>query len=210
MLPIRLGMLNSVGEQDLFVFTLTRMGRVETANYRTVTIPTDIEIPNFVEDEFDDFYRAMFKRQAERNPGVTFLEYAWDMNWFDPCATDPLRPAELCTLGAWWVDPADTMIRPLEAPARAGAKEAPARAIASEPPIAISNLNAYVTRMHLRYTSVTHPDDLVFHETDIERIFKAAMWCVIPGLAARSAPPPRSIASICSSGGNANPKRSQT
>ena len=45
MLPIRLGTLNAEGTQDLFVFTLTRKGRVETTNYRTVRLPSDVEIP---------------------------------------------------------------------------------------------------------------------------------------------------------------------
>ena len=64
MLPIRLGMLNARGEQELFVFTLTRNGRVETENYRTVEMPTGMDIPVHVKSEFDDFYREMFKRQA--------------------------------------------------------------------------------------------------------------------------------------------------
>src|SRR5262249_22173656 len=36
MLPIRLGMVNADGPQELFVYALTRKGRVETTNYRTV------------------------------------------------------------------------------------------------------------------------------------------------------------------------------
>src|SRR5262249_7965657 len=35
MLPIRLGTVNADGPQELFVFALTRKGRVETTNYRT-------------------------------------------------------------------------------------------------------------------------------------------------------------------------------
>ena len=45
MLPIRLGMANANGPQELFVYALTRTGRVETANYRTVKLPTDDEVP---------------------------------------------------------------------------------------------------------------------------------------------------------------------
>ncbi len=40
MLPIRLGMVNADGPQELFVYALTRKGRVETTNYRTVKLPT--------------------------------------------------------------------------------------------------------------------------------------------------------------------------
>ena len=63
-------MLNARGEQELFVFTLTRNGRVETENYRTVEMPTGMDIPVHVKSEFDDFYREMFKRQAANEPGV--------------------------------------------------------------------------------------------------------------------------------------------
>ena len=91
MLPIRLGTLNANGKQELFVYALTRTGRVETTNYRTVKLPSDIEVPEFVQAEFGDFYRAMFDTQTEQeNERAVFLEYAWDMAWCDPCAADPL------------------------------------------------------------------------------------------------------------------------
>ncbi|HEX2162749.1 MAG TPA: DUF2330 domain-containing protein, partial [Thermoanaerobaculia bacterium] len=64
MLPIRLGTVNAAGPQELFVFALTRSGRVETTTYRTVKLPSDVDVPLFVEDEFADFYRAMFDRQV--------------------------------------------------------------------------------------------------------------------------------------------------
>ena len=67
MLPIRLGTLNAKGKQELYVYALTRTGRVETTNYRTVKIPSNVEIPEFVDGEFGDFYRAMFERQVERH-----------------------------------------------------------------------------------------------------------------------------------------------
>ena len=82
MLPIRLGTVNADGPQDLFVFTLTRKGRVETRNYRTVKLPTGMDLPVFLKerDEFADFYQAMFTQQVnEANRRGVFLEYAWDM-----------------------------------------------------------------------------------------------------------------------------------
>jgi hypothetical protein len=62
MLPIRLGTLNAKGKQELYVYALTRTGRVETTNYRTVKLPSNVTVPEFVEDEFANFYRAMFDR----------------------------------------------------------------------------------------------------------------------------------------------------
>jgi len=50
MLPLRLGMANASGAQDMLVFTLTRRGRVETTNYRTIAMPTDIDVPEFLKD----------------------------------------------------------------------------------------------------------------------------------------------------------------
>jgi hypothetical protein len=100
MLPIRLGTVNADGPQELFVYTLTRRGRVEATNYRTVKLPTGSEIPTYVKDRFGDFYRAMFSEQVRKHDMSTiFTEYAWDMGWCDPCAAEPLSPEELRQLG---------------------------------------------------------------------------------------------------------------
>ena len=82
MLPIRLGTVNADGAQELFVYFLTKQGRVETTNYRTVRLPEAQELPLYVKDKFGDFYRDLFTQQVKREGerGV-FLEYAWDMNW---------------------------------------------------------------------------------------------------------------------------------
>jgi hypothetical protein len=37
---------------------------------------------------------------------AVFLEYAWNMNWCDPCASEPLSPEELRKLGVFWLDTA--------------------------------------------------------------------------------------------------------
>src|SRR5262249_12362646 len=71
MLPIRLGMVNAKGTQDLFVYALTRNGRVETTNYRTTKLPADMELPVFLKqpNEFAGFYKAMFARQVNAQGG---------------------------------------------------------------------------------------------------------------------------------------------
>ncbi|MCA1652388.1 MAG: DUF2330 domain-containing protein, partial [Acidobacteria bacterium] len=79
MLPIRLGMVNADGPQELFVYALTRRGRVEATNYRTVKLPTGMDLPVYVKDRFRDFYPAMFSHQAAKeNMSAIFTEYAWD------------------------------------------------------------------------------------------------------------------------------------
>jgi len=77
MLPIRLGMVNSKGSQDLLLCTLTRTGRVETANYRTVRMPTDAEIPAMVKGKFGDTYKAIYSTAVGKEGGAAvLLEYA--------------------------------------------------------------------------------------------------------------------------------------
>src|SRR5262249_24892072 len=104
MLPLRLGTLNADGHQELFIYTLTKKGRVEPTNYRTVRLPTGMDVPLYVKDRFQDFYRALFDRAVTKaDMRAVFLEYAWDMNWCDPCAADPLSFEELRNLGVFWV-----------------------------------------------------------------------------------------------------------
>ncbi len=145
MLPIRLGMVNADGAQELFVYALTRNGRVETTNYRTIKLPTDMNLPPYIKQEFADFYRAMFTKQVEKNNMKTvFLEYAWDMNWCDPCAADPLSIKELRELGVFWLnEPSPTKRRIWRSQSR----------------------DVFVSRLHIRYDAHHFPEDLVFQET---------------------------------------------
>ena len=138
MLPIRLGTVNADGKQEVFVYALTRKGRVETTNYRTVRLPSDIDLPIYLKDgsEFGKFYRTMFTRQVDGQPGAVFLEYAWDMKWCDPCAADPLTSDELRQLGVFW-----------------------AEGRGAQPP------DVFLTRLHVRYDNASFPEDLVFQET---------------------------------------------
>jgi len=145
MLPLRLGTVNANGPQDLIIYALTRNGRVEAANYRTVKLPSDLDVPLFVKQDFGNFYRAMFDQAVAReNMRAVFVEYAWDMGWCDPCAADPLSNKELVELGARWIgDDSDAKFR-------------------GRMP---QGANVYVTRLHVRYDAQSFPEDLVFIET---------------------------------------------
>ncbi len=156
MLPIRLGMVNAQGPQELFLYTITRKGRVETTNYRTVKLPTGMDVPESVKDQFGPFYQAMFAKQVkDQDMRAVFVEYAWNMNWCDPCAADPLSAKELRDLGVFWLPgPADdapasgqTFRRPGPMPPGGGAQD------------------AFVTRLHLRYDGAHFPEDLVLQTT---------------------------------------------
>ena len=45
---------------------LSPQGQIELTNYRTVKVPSDKEIPEFVQLEFRDFYQSMFQTSYER------------------------------------------------------------------------------------------------------------------------------------------------
>jgi hypothetical protein len=142
MVPLRLGTVNANGPQDLIVYALTRKGRVEAANYRTVKLPTGLDVPLYVKAEFGKFYKAMFDRAAARESmHAVFVEYAWDMGWCDPCASEPLSNKELVELGARWIGDASA------APFRRG------------------GIPVFVTRLHVRYDAKSFPEDIVFQET---------------------------------------------
>ncbi len=104
MLPIRLGMANANGPQELFVYALTRHGRVESTNYRTLKLPGDQDVPEFVQADWNEVYPALFAHQSERQPGTVFTEYAWGTTGCDPCAAPPLTAEELKGLGVFWTD----------------------------------------------------------------------------------------------------------
>jgi hypothetical protein len=105
MLPIRLGTVNANGAQELFVYAITTKGRVETTNYKTVKLPSDVDVPLFVRKDFTPFYKALFTEQVKKEDmSAVFLEYAWNMSWCDPCASEPLSQDELRKLGVFWLD----------------------------------------------------------------------------------------------------------
>ncbi|MCC6139204.1 MAG: DUF2330 domain-containing protein [Nitrospira sp.] len=153
MLPIRLGTVNADGAQELFIYFLTKQGRVETTNYRTARLPESQEIPLYVKDQFGDFYRDLFTQQVKRESqrGV-FLEYAWDMNWCDPCAADPLSAEELRGLGVFWQSNFSGPQRGRNMPMAQ---------------------NVFLTRLHVRYDAAHFPEDLMFQETSDRSNFQA-------------------------------------
>ena len=155
MLPIRLGMANAPagaqpgegGAQDLVVFTLTRNGRVESTNYQTAKIPSDVTVPEFVQNDFGKFYRAAFAKEHQKHDHrAVVTEYFWNMGWCDPCAAQPLTTAELRELGAFWVD---------QNAYHGGA------------------LPVLLTRLHVRYDEQRWPEDLAFQETGDQQNFQA-------------------------------------
>ena len=154
MLPIRLGMANAQGDQDLIVYLLSPQGQVELTNYRTVKIPSDIDIPEFVKEEFKDFFTTMFQKTYEKeDKKVAFLEYAWNMASCDPCSADPLNREELKQAGVFWLIDSPSSDTPNISPTR-------------------QTSNVFITRLHVRYNREQFPEDLQFQNTRNRQLFQ--------------------------------------
>ena len=136
-LPIRLGLANSGGTQDLIVNILAPQSRYELANYGNVTIPTNIDVRPEIRDKFAAFYAALFDATLAKHPGAIVTEYAWQATTCDPCPGPTLDPSEFLTLGA------DVL---------GGTRDKPAP---------YGNADFVLTRLHARYGKDIK-DDLVF------------------------------------------------
>jgi hypothetical protein len=150
MLPMRLGMLNAKGPQDLIVYTLTRNARVEAANYQTLKVPTDIDLPLYVRDQaiFTDFYKTMFDRLSKEDGyRKVYTEYAWNTVSCDPCAAPPPNHDEVAAAGAFWT--------------------------VSPQGKSLLGARVVITRLHLRYTPASFPEDLMLMETADSESFQA-------------------------------------
>lgn len=99
-LPVRLGLVNSGGEQDLIVHVLALDQRYEVANRPNATIPTNLEVADATREDFGGFYRALFDATRAANPGAVITEYAWQATNCDPCPGPVLSSTDLATLGA--------------------------------------------------------------------------------------------------------------
>jgi hypothetical protein len=113
---------------------------------RTVKLPSDVDVPLFVKQDFGAFYKAMFDRVAEHHSmSAVVVEYAGNIGLTgkcDPCVADAMTNKELVELGARWIGSEDS------------APNAPRQ-----------GANTYATRIHLRYDATSFPEDLVLMET---------------------------------------------
>ena len=143
MLPIRLGMANADGDQDMIVYGLTKKGRIECTNYRTVEIPTNRNVPTFVRDNFGSFYKDLFDRAYKyQGRNAVFLEYAWNVSpsfrgmKCDPCVGPPPISQDLVQAGVYWSG------------------------------------NVHFTRLHVRYSQEKFAQDLFFQVTPNKENFQ--------------------------------------
>ena len=166
-LPIRLGLANSTGTQDLIVSILAPSQRYEVANYPNVTIPTNLDVDDSVRDRFGAFYASLFDRTLEKNPGAVVTEYSWQATTCDPCPGPQLNANDFMTLGSDVLDGnANQIAAPPQPQPGAGA---PGKRMPAPPPGRPGmrrvprgfGMDFVLTRLHARYgKDIT--DDLVF------------------------------------------------
>ena len=163
MLPIRLGMANADGDQDLIVYAFTRKGRIECTNYRNVNMPTGKNIPLFVQKNFGAFYSNLFDRQwNNEDKSVGFLEYAWDVspaNYYhcDPCIAVAPGEQDLLQSGVWWLK----------------GKDWNDYSDIDNDENDNGNRNVHFTRLHFRYNRKSFAQDLMFQVTPNTETFQA-------------------------------------
>ncbi len=151
---IRLGMANADGDQDLIVYAFSKKGRIECANYRTVSLPTGRNVPLFVQNNFQNFYSNLFEYQWKgEGRSVAMLEYAWDLsprNYLkcDPCVAAVPSTQDMAQAGVWWVGN-------------------------NEGNNSGNEGNVYFSRLHIRYNRESFPQDLMFGETANTENFQA-------------------------------------
>ncbi len=111
-LPIRLGMINAEGEQDIVVFVLGEE-RFVPANYPHAPIPTNIVVKDDVRENFAGFYEGLFAKTRKENEDAIITEYVWELATIqsrteivkgfkcDPCASSVsyFTPEWLVSLG---------------------------------------------------------------------------------------------------------------
>jgi MYXO-CTERM domain-containing protein len=140
-LPVRLGLVNSSGVQDLIVHVLAKGQRFEVANYPNVTIPTNIDVSENARTSFGSFYAALFDKTIAQTPRAVVTEYAWDAGTCDPCPGPALDGNDLATLGA-------DALPGVDAPRGRG----------------FFPSGFVITRLHARYGKDTLGEDLVFRQ----------------------------------------------
>ena len=99
-LMTRLGLLNSSGVQDLFLYVLHPSQRYQIGNYRNVTMPTNIVVDPAAAERTGTLYNALYDAELGQAPSSFVTEYVWPTNGCgQPCPNAPLTLSELMTLG---------------------------------------------------------------------------------------------------------------
>ncbi|MFI5297870.1 MAG: DUF2330 domain-containing protein [Polyangiales bacterium] len=154
-LPVRLGLLNANGKQDLIVYVLANDKRYEVANYPTVFVPTNLDVSDDTRKSFGAFYSTLFDATLVKAGGrAVVTEYSWQSSSCDPCPTPPLDDNDVATLGG------DVLFGMAAPPPTGGAPSG----VSGSPMGGYygGGSNVVLTRLHTRYDKATLTEDLVF------------------------------------------------
>ncbi len=136
---------------------------IETTNYRTVKLPTGMDVPLYVKDAFGDFYRAMFDQQVKKRGhegGLRGIRLGHGLVRPVRGRTADARPSSQ-SLGVFWLG--DAGDNGSAQPTRGGGSR---RRVPVVPGSSYGGAqNVFVTRLHVRYDNAHFPEDLVFQET---------------------------------------------
>jgi MYXO-CTERM domain-containing protein len=151
-LPVRLGLINAQGPQDLLIHILAKNQRYQVENYPNATIPTNLEVKDETREQFGKFYVSLFDHTLAQHPKAVVTEYAWAAGSCDPCPEPALTLDELVTLGA------DVLPSYTDTIGKATREQTP---LAPELQWTVPN-EFVLTRLHARYDASSLGEDLVF------------------------------------------------
>lgn len=104
-LPIPLTKTNDRFSQDVLIYLLTRQGRVEMTNFHNATVPSQVQLPFYIERDFKGFYQAMLLEQFKKSEKkLIFTEYAGSVSDKNSDVQKALSIEELQKLGVFWLD----------------------------------------------------------------------------------------------------------
>lgn len=75
--PVRLGTINSPGEQELLLYVVARGEHYEVANRESVLAPTDLRIGRENAGSAAELYGALMDEQFRQKPGAVVTEFAY-------------------------------------------------------------------------------------------------------------------------------------
>lgn len=100
-LPLTIGLANVEKMHELIIYTLHPSKRFETANYKTVFPPTNLQVDFQVKERIGEFYAGLHDMLLAKDPQAFVAEYAWPISGCgEPCVNASLRLDEILTLGA--------------------------------------------------------------------------------------------------------------
>lgn len=174
-LPVRLGLPNSPGEQDLTVHVLSPEGRFTPANYRSRFLPTNQRVDDAALS-LAAVYESLFARLSRGAPRTLFTEYA---------ALVTPESSEASCLGCARAGVPAAALNTL------GAAELPGHMPWASEPGQARLAQFVLTRIRYRYTPSGLPDDLLFeHGSPVAAGFEhapSARAVVRPGRATQNA-----------------------